>query len=213
VVDAPYCDLWEEAGEMLRSRGGHAILRYPLSIAVWLRAGIDLRSVRPLDVITEVKAPVLFVHGDADRQVPVTHSERMHEARLKAGVPSELWILPGGEHGFDNYPPEGIFWNRILDFFDRALGGSPPEWDLTSSLSAPRLLASAPAASRFRAARPLRAPLGSDGRIVRIRAASKERDVAGRLRSCPHGEIPALARLRRVRFLPAGLAPLAPFAQ
>jgi hypothetical protein len=132
VLDAPYCDLWEEAGEMLSLRGGHPILRYPLSIAVRLRAGIDLRSVRPLDVVTEVKAPVLFVHGDADRQVPLTHSERMHEARLRAGLPSELWVLPGGEHGFDNYPPEGIFWNRILDFFDRALGGAPPEWDLAS---------------------------------------------------------------------------------
>ena len=41
----------------------------------------------------------------------------MHEARQKAGLESELWVLPGGEHGFDNYPPEGIFWNRILDFF------------------------------------------------------------------------------------------------
>jgi fermentation-respiration switch protein FrsA (DUF1100 family) len=132
VLDAPYCDLWEEAGEMLSARGRHPILRYPLSIAVWLRTGIDLRSIRPLDVVTDVMAPVLFVHGDADRQVPLTHSERMHEARRRKGLPSELWILPGGEHGFDNYPPEGIFWNRILDFFDRALGGAPPEWDLSS---------------------------------------------------------------------------------
>lgn len=132
VLDAPYADLWEAASTMLRARGGQPILRYPLSIAVRLRAGIDLRSVRPLDVITEVKAPVLFVHGDADRQIPLTHSERMHEARIRGGLPSELWVLPGGEHGFDNYPPEGIFWNRILDFFDRALGGPPSAWDVAS---------------------------------------------------------------------------------
>lgn len=132
VVDAPYADLWDAAGAMLRSRGANPILRYPLSVAVRFHTGVDLRSVHPIDVITEVKAPVLFVHGDADTQVPVTHSERMHEVRIRAGLPSEIWILPGGEHGFDNYPPEGIFWNRILDFFDRALGGAPPEWQLTS---------------------------------------------------------------------------------
>lgn len=136
VVDAPYADLWDAAGSMLTSRGGHPILRYPLSIAVRFRAGFDMRSVRPIDVITDVRAPVLFVHGDADRTVPLTHSERMHEARLEAGLPSELWVLPGGEHGFDNYPPEGIFWNRILDFFDRALGGPPEQWDLTSEATA-----------------------------------------------------------------------------
>jgi fermentation-respiration switch protein FrsA (DUF1100 family) len=132
VLDAAYGDLWEAAGEMLRSRGGHPVLRYPLSIAVRLRAGIDIGSIRPFDVITQVKAKVLFVHGDADRQVPVTHSEKMHEDRIRAGLPSEIWILPGGEHGFDNYPPEGIFWNRILDFLDRALGGPPAAWDLGS---------------------------------------------------------------------------------
>jgi hypothetical protein len=132
ALDAPYGSLWEAAGAMLRSRGAHPVLRYPLSIAVKYRAGVDLGSVRPFDVIQDVKAPVLFVHGDADRQVPVTHSEAMHETRVRAGLPSEIWILPGGEHGFDNYPPEGIFWNRILDFFDRALGGPPPAWDLAS---------------------------------------------------------------------------------
>jgi hypothetical protein len=132
VLDATYGSLWEAAGAMLRSRGGHPVLRYPLSIAVRLRAGVDIASVRPFDVITRVKGNVLFVHGDADRQVPVTHSERMHEDRLAAGLPSEIWILPGGEHGFDNYPPEGIFWNRILDFLDRSLGGPPAEWDLGS---------------------------------------------------------------------------------
>ncbi len=130
AVDAPYGDLWDAAGSMLRSRGGYSVLRYPLSLAMRLRAGVDMKSVRPSDVITAVKAQVLFVHGDADKQVPVTHSEAMHEARRSAGLPSELWVLPGGEHGFDNYPPEGIFWNRILDFFDRVLGGPPPEWEL-----------------------------------------------------------------------------------
>ena len=128
VLDATYGDLWEAAGEMLRSRGGHPVLRYPLSVAVRLRAGVNIASVRPFDVIPQVKAKVLFVHGDADRQVPVTHSEKMHEDRLSAGLPSEIWILPGGEHGFDNYPPEGIFWNRILDFLDRALGAAAAAW-------------------------------------------------------------------------------------
>jgi dipeptidyl aminopeptidase/acylaminoacyl peptidase len=132
VLDASYGSLWDAAGEMLRSRGGHPVLRYPLSVAVRLRAGVDISSVRPFDVINQVRAKVLFVHGDSDRQVPVTHSEKMHEDRRRAGLPSEIWILPGGEHGFDNYPPEGIFWNRILDFMDRALDGPPAAWDLGS---------------------------------------------------------------------------------
>lgn len=132
ALDAPYGNLWDAAGTMLSSRGGHGALRYPLFLAVRWRTGFDLAEVRPADVIADVSAPVLFLHGDADRQVSLTQSEEMHEARRQAGLESELWVLPGGEHGFDNYPPEGIFWNRILDFFDRALGGPPPEWELSS---------------------------------------------------------------------------------
>jgi alpha-beta hydrolase superfamily lysophospholipase len=131
ALDAPYANLWDAAGTMLESRGGHPILRVPLFVAVRLRTGFDLWSVRPEDVVTQIRAPVLFVHGDADRQVPVIHSERMHKLRRDNGLPSELWVLPGGEHGFDNYPPEGIFWNRVLDFLDRALGGAPPAWQLS----------------------------------------------------------------------------------
>ncbi len=132
ALDAPFSNLWDVAGAMLSSRGVYAALRYPLFLAVRWRLGVDLRSVRPAEVINEIEAPVLFVHGDADRQVPIAHSESMHEARKSAGLKSTLWVLPGGEHGFDNYPPEGIFWNRILDFFDRALGGPPSEWELSS---------------------------------------------------------------------------------
>jgi dipeptidyl aminopeptidase/acylaminoacyl peptidase len=130
VLDAPYSDLWKAAGEELQARGRSPWFRYPLSLAVRMRAGIDLAKVRPGDVITEIDAPVFFVHGDADRRVLPYHSEVMAEARRRAGLPVERWVLPGGEHGFDNYPPEGIFWSRILDFFDKALGGPPPDLEL-----------------------------------------------------------------------------------
>ena len=126
VLDAPFSDLWAAAGEMLESRGASPWLRYPLSVFARARAGLDLTEVRPIDVIGQIRAPVLFIHGDADDEVPPYHSERLARVRKEAGLPTERWVLPGGEHGFDNYPPAGIFWNRVLDFFDAALGGAPP---------------------------------------------------------------------------------------
>lgn len=130
ALDAPYSDLWEASGEELSARGYQPQLRYPLALAVGWRAGFDLRSIRPVEVVTRIEAPVLFLHGDADRRVLPRHSEKMAEARRKARLPTERWVLPGGEHGFDNYPPEGILWSRILDFFDRSLGGPPSDLGL-----------------------------------------------------------------------------------
>ena len=126
ALDAPFSDLWSAAGDMLSSRGASPWFRYPLGLFVWARAGLDLKAVRPIDVIGEIRTPVLFIHGDADDQVPPYHSQRLAEARERAGLRTERWVLPAGAHGFDNYPPPGIFWNRVLDFFDAALGGAPP---------------------------------------------------------------------------------------
>ena len=125
ALDAPYADLWRAAGSMLEMRGGVPALRGPLSLFVWARTGLRIREVRPIEVIAEIPGPVLFLHGDRDRQVPPEHSLELHEARLAAGLPSRRWVLPGGEHGFDDYPPPGILWNRVADFFDDALGGRP----------------------------------------------------------------------------------------
>ena len=130
ALDAPYADLWRAAGSMLEMRGGIPALRGPLAFFVWVRTGLRIREVRPVEVIADIPAPVLFLHGDRDLQVPPEHSLELHEARLAAGLPSRRWILPGGEHGFDAYPPRGIFWNRIADFFDDALGGRPPGREL-----------------------------------------------------------------------------------
>lgn len=130
ALDAPYADLWRAAGSMLEIRGGHPALRAPLALFVRLRTGLRIRDVRPIEQIASFPGRVLFIHGDLDRQVPPEHSRELHERRLAAGLPSLRWVLPGGEHGFDDYPPPGILWNRVGDFFDDALGGRAPGWEL-----------------------------------------------------------------------------------
>lgn len=121
ALDAPYSDLWAIARETLEDRGLPTVLAWPLRWAVERRAGFDVKDVRPIDVIRDISVPVLFIHGDADTEVRPYHSETLHDARRTAGLASERWVLPGGEHGFDNYPPQDEFWGRVLDFFDSAI--------------------------------------------------------------------------------------------
>lgn len=126
ALDAPYSDLGAMAREALEDRSLPTILAWPLRWAVQRRAGFDVKDVRPIDVIVDIPVPVMFIHGDADTEVRPYHSENMHDARLAAGLPTERWVLPGGEHGFDNYPPQEELWGRVMDFFDAAIGG--PAW-------------------------------------------------------------------------------------
>lgn len=61
----------------------------------------DLYSSRsPVNHAERIKAPVLFLHGDADRVVPLTQAEEMHRRLKKNGVTSFLKIYSGEGHGF-----------------------------------------------------------------------------------------------------------------
>src|SRR5262249_48622580 len=56
-------------------------------------------QVSPLTYVRAGLPPILTIHGDNDKRVPVSHGRRLHEALQKAGAQSELLILPGAGHG------------------------------------------------------------------------------------------------------------------
>jgi acetyl esterase/lipase len=74
----------------------------PFTIA-WLgsRPDRDALAVRlsPLTHARPGAPPVLTIHGDADRVVPVGHASRLHAELSKHGVANRLITVPGGGHG------------------------------------------------------------------------------------------------------------------
>ncbi len=57
-------------------------------------------SVSPILFVSSDDPPVLLIHGDADRLVPIRNSEDMHAALLEAGVTTEFITIPDAGHGF-----------------------------------------------------------------------------------------------------------------
>jgi acetyl esterase/lipase len=57
------------------------------------------RRVSPLTYIRAGLPPTLMIQGDADPTVPYSHSLRLQAALQKAGVPNQLFTVPGGKHG------------------------------------------------------------------------------------------------------------------
>jgi acetyl esterase/lipase len=49
-----------------------------------------------------VPTPLLVIHGARDELVPVAHAQRLHEARVVRGLPSELEIFDGMPHAWLN---------------------------------------------------------------------------------------------------------------
>ncbi len=80
----------------------------------------------PIDVVGELKAPVLGLYGGADESIPQETVERMRAALKTAPVPSEIVVYPGAPHAFHadyrpSYREEAARdgWGRMLEWFRR----------------------------------------------------------------------------------------------
>ena len=75
----------------------------------------------PVSDLSKWIAPVLFVHGDDDRNVMFQQSTDLVEKLRDRNVPVELLVLPDEVHGFLRYESWANVFNTAKDFFDRKL--------------------------------------------------------------------------------------------
>jgi pimeloyl-ACP methyl ester carboxylesterase len=95
VLEAPFTAAVDVAAEV-----------YPWLPVRWLMKDQFISR----DHIASVKAPLLVIHGDADRIIPVSQGRRLFEM---ANEPKDLVILPGESHDVIGTP--GV-WAREVEF-------------------------------------------------------------------------------------------------
>ena len=62
----------------------------------------DSKAWSPIERVTKLPTPLLALHGTADRLIDYRQAERFRDARLQAGLPTELITYEGLPHGFLN---------------------------------------------------------------------------------------------------------------
>lgn len=118
VSDSSYADLNDLMVSEFKKRTRFPVIFLPPLL--WLSTRIyriDFGSVKPAEVVPRI-APraILFIHGEQDQVIPVTHAYRLKEAARSPG--DRLWVAPGTGHvlAFTEHPREYI--DRITTFFD-----------------------------------------------------------------------------------------------
>src|SRR5262245_60671979 len=81
-----------------------------------------------LRYLTKYAPPFLILHGDADKTVPIRHSERLTEALKKAGVEVQFVRKEGAGHGGPSFQTDEAR-KSYQDFFDKHLKKSGPKKD------------------------------------------------------------------------------------
>lgn len=78
------------------------------------------RAASPVTYVSAGNPPFLIVHGQKDPVVPYDQSVRLDEALRKAGVETQLMLLPGAKHGGPEFfSPE--VQSAVQRFFDEHL--------------------------------------------------------------------------------------------
>jgi dipeptidyl aminopeptidase/acylaminoacyl peptidase len=80
-----------------------------------------LKEISPVNYAGKIKVPVLLIHGDDDRQVPVKHSIQMRDALLKAGKDVTYLELPNEDHYLTNNENRVATFKAIDTFLDKNL--------------------------------------------------------------------------------------------
>jgi uncharacterized protein len=78
-------------------------------------------NLRPVDAIGALGCPLLVVMGDSDRVVPNWMTQEVYAAAPAAS--KELLVVPGAGHGELDASQPGVYGERMLGFFERALLG------------------------------------------------------------------------------------------
>jgi len=81
--------------------------------SVRLLHGVNLLAANPVEAIARAEAPILLIHGDADRNSPVYHTQALAAAQPRA----EVWIVPGATHGGCWRAEPQAYPARIVAFF------------------------------------------------------------------------------------------------
>lgn len=80
--------------------------------------GLLTQRFDSLSKVSQVRSPILFIHGTADRTVPVAMSHQLYQA---ASQPKQLHLIPGAEHVQIYRPGQDSYLKAMQQFVDQHL--------------------------------------------------------------------------------------------
>lgn len=118
VSDSAYSDL-NSMIEVLYS--GFYFLKYPFvqmtRFYTKIFFNVDPKDVSPANSIKNIDKPVLIIHGEKDKQIPVSEANILHNANTNV----ELWIVKNTNHGETYALNKEEYEKRVFEFFEKNL--------------------------------------------------------------------------------------------
>lgn len=106
-----------EAGDISRNQSGEKYLERVL--------GTDMNVLKansPVNLVDNIKADILLVHGAKDVRVPIEHYEQLKSALNRADKPYQTLVKDDEGHGFQKEANKFELYKRLEQFFEKHIG-------------------------------------------------------------------------------------------
>jgi dipeptidyl aminopeptidase/acylaminoacyl peptidase len=80
-------------------------------------------ELSPMNSITNVTTPTLFIGGKQDFNCPILHSEMMYQSLKRLGIPTQLVVYPDEHHVIDYPSFQKDRYERYLNWFNKYVKG------------------------------------------------------------------------------------------
>lgn len=121
VADSPYASLEDLVARQFFFLPGPTKTPF-VALTRWYAQAlfsVDVRQAAPERIVQDLKSPLLLIHGEADTQIPVEHTRRI--AAQADPATTEVWIVPGADHGLVHALEGPQYELRVREFFERYL--------------------------------------------------------------------------------------------
>ncbi|MCX8123451.1 MAG: alpha/beta fold hydrolase [Spirochaetes bacterium] len=115
IVDGAMADLPELLSYRLRKDFGMPAfpLLHAASIVSRLRGAMLFSEISPISVVNNITAPVFFIHGGDDTDIPVEHAKRLYNTYTGT---KKIWICPGATHSKSIVVNREEYERQVKDF-------------------------------------------------------------------------------------------------
>ena len=115
IADCGYTSVHDIFSSELKLRFG--LPSFPIinvaSLVSKVRAGYGFREASALEQVKKSVRPILFIHGDADKFVPVSMVYTLYDA---ANCKKDLLIVPNADHADSRIVDPGAYYKKVQEF-------------------------------------------------------------------------------------------------
>ena len=81
-----------------------------------MKIGAKISDAAPIDYVSKIKVPTLFIHGDADKLVPFEMMQKLFDA--STAPVKESWTVAGAGHACAKIQNPKKYFERVFEFID-----------------------------------------------------------------------------------------------